>query len=153
MLLRLPILGDVFRKIGVARFTRTLATLLSSGVAILEALDITARPPATPSWRTSCTRSASSIEEGKTIADPMKQSKFFPPMVTQMVSVGETTGELDTMLVKVADYYEEEVDVIVANLLTILEPFLMVILGVIVGGIVISMYMPLFKLIQMLSGG
>ncbi len=87
------------------------------------------------------------------MAEPMKQSKFFPAMVTQMVSVGESTGELDTMLVKVADYYEEEVDVIMANLLTILEPVLMVILGVIVGGIVISMYMPMFKLIQILSGG
>jgi len=87
------------------------------------------------------------------MAEPMHQSGFFPPMVTQMVSVGESTGEMDTMLVKVADYYEEEVDVVVANLLTILEPFLMVFLGVVVGGIVISMYLPLFKLIRVLSGG
>ena len=87
------------------------------------------------------------------MADPMRQSGFFPPMVTQMVSVGESTGEMDTMLVKVADYYEEEVDILVANLLTILEPILMVFLGVIVGGIVIAMYMPLFKLIKVLSGG
>jgi type IV pilus assembly protein PilC len=152
-LLRLPVLGDVFRKIGVARFTRTLATLLSSGVAILEALDITANTAGNAILEETIRKVRRNIEEGKTIAEPMKDSKFFPPMVTQMVSVGETTGELDTMLIKVADYYEEEVDVVVANLLVILEPFLMVILGVIVGGIVISMYLPLFKLIQVLSGG
>ena len=153
LLLRFPILGQVFRKIAVARFTRTLATLLSSGVAILEALDITARTAGNAILEDTVYQVRHSIEEGKTIADPMKQSNFFPAMVTQMVAVGETTGELDAMLVKIADYYEEEVDVIVANLLTILEPFLMVVLGVIVGGIVISMYMPLFKLIQTLSGG
>ena len=153
LLLRFPILGQVFRKIAVARFTRTFATLLASGVAILEALDITARTAGNAILEDTVYQIRRSIEEGKTIADPMKQSNFFPAMVTQMVSVGETTGELDAMLVKIADYYEEEVDVIVANLLTILEPFLMVVLGVIVGGIVISMYMPLFKLIQTLSGG
>jgi len=153
LLLRFPILGQVFRKIAVARFTRTFATLLASGVAILEALDITARTAGNAILEDTVYQIRRSIEEGKTIADPMKQSNFFPAMVTQMVSVGETTGELDAMLVKIADYYEEEVDVIVANLLTILEPFLMVVLGIIVGGIVISMYMPLFKLIQTLSGG
>jgi type IV pilus assembly protein PilC len=153
LLLRFPILGQVFRKIAVARFTRTFATLLASGVAILEALDITARTAGNAILEDTVYQIRRSIEEGKTIADPMKQSNFFPAMVTQMVSVGETTGELDAMLVKIADYYEEEVDVIVANLLTILEPFLMVVLGVIVGGIVISMYMPLFKLIETLSGG
>jgi len=153
LLLRIPVLGEVFRKIAVARFTRTLATLLSSGVAILEGLDITARTAGNAVLEDTVHQIRRNIEEGRTIAEPMKQSKFFPSMVTQMVSVGETTGELDTMLIKVADYYEEEVDVIVASLLTILEPFLMVILGVIVGGIVISMYMPLFKLIQVLSGG
>ena len=141
-------LGDVLRKIGVARFTRTLATLLSSGVPILEGLDITARTSGNAILEDVVRQLRRSIEEGKTIADPMRESKFFPAMVTQMVSVGESTGELDTMLVKVADYYEEEVDVVVANLLTILEPVMMVVLGVIVGGIVIAMYMPLFKLIQ-----
>jgi type IV pilus assembly protein PilC len=152
-LLKLPVLGDVLRKIGVARFTRTLATLLTSGVPILEGLDITARTSGNAILEDTIYQLRQRIEEGGTMADPMRQSGFFPPMVTQMVSVGESTGEMDTMLVKVADYYEEEVDVVVANLLTILEPFLMVFLGVIVGGIVISMYLPLFKLIKVLSGG
>jgi type IV pilus assembly protein PilC len=151
-LLRVPILGDIFRKIGVARFTRTLATLLSSGVAILEALDITANTAGNAILEETIRKIRRNIEEGKTINEPMKESKFFPSMVTQMVSVGETTGELDNMLVKVADYYEEEVDVVVTNLLVILEPVLLVFLGVVVGGIVISMYLPLFKLIQVLSG-
>lgn len=153
LLIRLPIMGDIFRKIGVARFTRTLATLLSSGVAILESLDITAKTSGNAVLENTIRSIRRNIEEGKTIADPMRQSGFFPPMVSQMVSVGEVTGELDTMLVKIADYYEEEVDVVVANLLTILEPFLLVVLGVIVGGIVISMYLPLFQLIRVLSGG
>jgi type IV pilus assembly protein PilC len=153
LLLRIPILGEVFRKIGVARFTRTLATLLTSGVAILECLDITARTAGNAILEDVVRQVRRNIEEGKTMTEPMKQSNFFPAMVIQMVAVGESTGELDTMLVKVADYYEEEVDVIMANFLTILEPVLMVILGVIVGGIVISMYLPMFKLIQVLSGG
>ncbi len=153
LLLRVPIVGEILRKIAVARFTRTLATLLSSGVPILEGLDITAKTAGNAILENVVHQLRRSIEEGKTISDPMRQSNFFPIMVTQMVSVGETTGELDTMLTKVADYYEEEVDVVVANLLTILEPVMLVILGVIVGGIVIAMYMPLFKLIQVLSGG
>jgi type IV pilus assembly protein PilC len=153
LLLRIPVLGEVFRKIGVARFTRTLATLLTSGVAILECLDITARTAGNAILEDVVRQIRRNIEEGKTMTEPMKQSNFFPAMVTQMVAVGESTGELDTMLVKVADYYEEEVDVIMANFLTILEPILMVILGVVVGGIVISMYLPMFKLIQILSGG
>jgi type IV pilus assembly protein PilC len=152
-LLKAPILGDVLRKIGVARFTRTLATLLTSGVPILEALGITAKTSGNAILEDTIYQVRLKIEGGGTMAEPMQQSGFFPPMVTQMVSVGESTGELDTMLVKVADYYEEEVDVVVANLLTLLEPLLMVFLGVVVGGIVISMYLPLFKLIQVLSGG
>jgi len=152
-LLRIPVLDEVFRKIGVARFTRTLATLLTSGVSILEGLDITARTSGNAILEDTILQVRKNIEEGKTIVEPMKQSNFFPSMVTQMVSVGETTGELDTMLVKIADYYEEEVDNTVASMMTILEPMLMVVLGVIVGGIVIAMYMPLFKLIQTLSGG
>jgi type IV pilus assembly protein PilC len=152
-LLKIPILGDVLRKIGVARFTRTLATLLTSGVPILEGLDITAKTSGNAILEDTIRQLRQKIESGGTMADPMHQSGFFPPMVTQMVSIGESTGELDTMLVKVADYYEEEVDTVVANLLTILEPVLMVFLGVTVGGIVISIYLPLFKLIQVLSGG
>jgi type IV pilus assembly protein PilC len=153
ILLNLPILGDVFRKIAVARFTRTLATLLTSGVPILDGLDITAKTAGNAILEDVIHEVRQRIEEGGTMAEPMRQSNFFPSMVTQMVSVGESTGEMDAMLVKVADYFEEEVDTTMANLMTILEPFLMVFLGVVVGGIVISMYMPLFKLIQVMSGG
>lgn len=152
-LLKSPILGDIVRKITVARFTRTLATLLTSGVPILEGLNITAKTSGNAILEDCIITIRKRIEEGGTIAEPMRQSGFFPAMVVQMVSVGESTGELDTMLTKVADYFEEEVDVVVANLLTILEPVLMVFLGVIVGGIVIAMYLPLFKLIKTLSGG
>jgi type IV pilus assembly protein PilC len=152
-LLKIGILGPILRKIAVARFTRTLATLLTSGVPILEGLNITAKTSGNAVLEDVIYTLRQRIEEGGTMADPMRQSGFFPPMVNQMVSVGESTGEMDTMLVKVADYFEEEVDVMVANLLTILEPILMVFLGVIVGGIVISMYLPLFKLIKLLSGG
>jgi type IV pilus assembly protein PilC len=152
-LLKAPVLGPILRKISVARFTRTLATLLTSGVPILEGLNITAKTSGNAILEDVIYELRQRIEAGGNMADPMRQSGFFPPMVTQMVSVGESTGEMDTMLVKVADYYEEEVDVVVANLLTILEPIMMVFLGVIVGGIVISMYLPLFKLIQVLSGG
>jgi type IV pilus assembly protein PilC len=152
-LLKIPILGEVFRKIGVARFTRTLATLMTSGVPILEGLNITAKTAGNAVLEDVILQLRQRIEEGGNMADPMKQSGFFPSMVSQMVSVGESTGEMDSMLVKVADYYEEEVDVVVANLMTILEPVLMVFLGVVVGGIVISMYLPMFKLIRVLSGG
>jgi type IV pilus assembly protein PilC len=152
-LLKMPILGEILRKIAVARFTRTLATLLMSGVPILEGLDITAKTAGNAILEDTIHQLRQRIEEGGNMADPMRQSGFFPAMVTQMVSVGESTGEIDTMLVKVADYYEEEVDVTMANLLTILEPILMVFLGVAVGGIVIAMYLPLFKLIRVLSGG
>jgi len=152
-LLKMPILGDILRKIGVARFTRTLATLLTSGVPILEGLNITAKTAGNVILEDTIVQLREKIEGGGTMAEPMRQSGFFPPMVTQMVSVGESTGEMDAMLTKVADYYEEEVDTVMANLLTILEPILMVFLGVIVGGIVIAMYMPLFKLIRVLSGG
>jgi type IV pilus assembly protein PilC len=153
LLLKFPILGPILRKIGVARFTRTLATLLTSGVPILEGLTITGKTAGNAILEDTIYQLRQRIEEGGTMAEPMRQSGFFPPMVTQMVAVGESTGEMDAMLVKVADYYEEEVDVVMANLLTILEPVLMVFLGVVVGGIVISMYLPLFKLIQVLSGG
>jgi len=153
VLLRVPVLGDIVRKIIVARFTRTLATLLSSGVPILECLDITTRTAGNAVLEGVVRQTRRSIEEGKTMSEPLKASKFFPVMVTQMVSVGESTGELDNMLMKVADYYEEEVDAVVANLLKILEPVMLVILGTLVGVIVVSMYMPMFKLIQVLSGG
>jgi type IV pilus assembly protein PilC len=153
ILLKIPVMGDILRKIGVARFTRTLATLLTSGVPILEGLNITAKTSGNVILEDTIHDVRQRIEEGGTMAEPMRQSGFFPPMVTQMVSVGESTGEMDSMLTKVADYFEEEVDTVMANLLTILEPFLMVFLGVVCGGIVIAMYLPLFKLIQVLSGG
>jgi len=152
-LLKCPVLGQILRKIAVARFTRTLATLLTSGVPILDGLDITAKTSGNAILEDAIHQIRQRIEAGGSMTDPMRQSGFFPPMVTQMVSVGESTGEMDTMLVKIADYYEEEVDVLVANLLTILEPLLMVFLGVVVGGIVIAVYLPLFKLIRVLSGG
>lgn len=151
LLLNLPVLGEVFRKIATARFSRTLATLLSSGVSIMEGLEITARTAGNAIIQEAILSTRKSIEEGKTMTEPLKATGIFPSMVTQMVSVGEQTGELDTMLTKVADYYEEEVDATVADMMTIMEPILMVILGVIIGGIVISMYLPIFSLISKLS--
>ena len=153
LLLKAPVLGDAFRKIGIARFTRTLATLLTSGVPILEGLSITAKTSGNAILEDVICQLRQRIEGGGTMADPMRQSGFFPPMVTSMVSVGESTGEMDAILVKVADCFEEEVDEVMKNLLTVLEPVLMVFLGIVVGGIVIAMYLPLFKLIRVLSGG
>ena len=153
MLLKIPVIGEIFRKIAIARFTRTLATLMTGGIPILEGLNITAKTAGNAILEDSIRRLHREIEEGGSMAVSMRQSSFFPPMVTQMVSVGESTGEIDSMLVKVADYYEEEADATAANLLTLLEPFLTVVLGLIVGGIVVSMYLPLFKLIRALSGG
>jgi type IV pilus assembly protein PilC len=152
-LLKIPVMGDVLRKICIARFTRTLSTLLTSGVPILEGLDITAKTAGNAILEDVILQLKQKIEGGGTMTEPMRQSGFFPPMVTQMVSVGESTGEVDTMLTKIADYFEEEVDTVMANLMTLMEPFLMVFLGVVCGGIVIAMYLPLFKLIQVLSGG
>jgi len=152
-ILKIPILGDVVRKISIARFTRTLSTLLTSGVPILEALDITARTAGNAILEEVILIVKKRIEEGGNMVDPMRQSNFFPPMVTQMVAVGESTGELDSMLTKVADYFEEEADTVVANLLTLLEPVMMVFLGIMVGGIVIAMYLPMFKLVAALAGG
>ena len=152
IVLKAPIVGDVVRKIAIARFTRTLATLMTSGVPILDALDITARTAGNSILEDVIIVVRKRIEEGGNMVDPMRQSNFFPPMVTQMVAVGESTGELDSMLTKVADYYEEESDTVVANLLTLLEPVMMVFLGILVGGIVIAMYLPMFKLIQTLAG-
>jgi len=151
-ILKVPIIGDVVRKIAIARFMRTSATLMTSGVPILDALDITAKTAGNAILEDVILVVRKRIEEGGTMVDPMRQSNFFPPMVTQMVSVGESTGELDSMLTKVADYYEEEADTVVANLLTLLEPVIMIFLGLIVGSIVIAMYMPMFKLIATLSG-
>ena len=150
-LLRMPLLGKIFRKVAVARFCRTLSTLMSSGVPILEGLDITAKTSGNAIIENAIKQVRSKIERGETIAAPLRASGVFPPMVAQMIGAGESTGALDTMLAKIAEFYEDEVDVAVAGLLTILEPLLICVLGVIVGGIVISMYLPLFDLISKLS--
>jgi type IV pilus assembly protein PilC len=149
--LHTPILGLIMRKIAVARFCRTLATLLSSGVPILDGLDITARTSGNAIVEDAIQLTRKSIERGETIAAPLKETGVFPPMVTQMISVGETTGALDTMLAKIADFYEDEVDTAVAGLLTLLEPVMIAFLGVVVGGIVIAMYLPIFDLISKLA--
>ena len=153
IVLKLPILGLLMRKIAVARFCRTLSTLLSSGVSILEALDITAKTAGNAIVEEAIYTTRKSIEGGETIAAPLAQTAVFPPMVVQMIGVGEATGALDTMLGKIADFYEEEVDVAVAGLLTLLEPIMIALLGGVVGGIVIAMYLPIFALVSQLTGG
>jgi len=152
IILKLPVLGILMRKIAVARFTRTLGTLISSGVPILEGLDITARTSGNAVIEKALLRVRKSLEEGKSLTDPLKESEVFPGMVTQMIAVGEQTGAMDAMLQKIADFYEEEVDAAVKDLLTALEPIMIVFLGLVVGGVVISMYLPLFSLIGKLSG-
>jgi type IV pilus assembly protein PilC len=151
-ILKLPVIGILMRKIAVARFTRTLGTLISSGVPILEGLDITAKTAGNAVVERSLQKVRKSLEEGKSLTEPLKDSEVFPGMVTQMIAVGEQTGAMDAMLQKIADFYEEEVDAAVKDLLTALEPVMIVFLGVVVGGVVISMYMPLFSLIGKLSG-
>ena len=150
--LKLPIVGMLLRKIAVARFCRTLSTLLASGVSILEALDITAKTAGNAVVEASVLTTRKSIERGETIAQPLRETAVFPPMVVQMIGVGEATGALDTMLSKIADFYEEEVDIAVAGMLTLLEPVMIAFLGGVVGGIVIAMYLPIFGLIEKLSG-
>jgi type IV pilus assembly protein PilC len=151
VLLRAPLIGKIFRKIAVSRFCRTLATLLSSGVPILDGLDITAKTAGNAVVESAITQVRTRIERGETIAQPLRATGVFPPMVAQMIGAGESTGALDTMLAKIADFYEEEVDIAIAGLLTVLEPALICVLGIIVGGIVISMYLPLFELINQLA--
>jgi type IV pilus assembly protein PilC len=150
-LLRLPLIGILLRKIAVARFTRTLGTLISSGVPILEGLDITARTSGNAVIEKALMEVRKGLEAGRNLADPLKDTNVFPGMVTQMIGVGEQTGAMDAMLQKIADFYEDEVDAAVKDLLSALEPMIIVFLGVVVGGIVISMYLPLFSLIGQLS--
>jgi type IV pilus assembly protein PilC len=150
--LKLPILGPIMRKIAVARFCRTLSTLMASGVPILDGLEITARTAGNAIIEDAILLTRKSIERGDTIAAPLKQTGVFPGMVVQMIGVGEATGALDTMLGKIADFYEEEVDTAVAGLLTLLEPVMIAFLGIVVGGIVIAMYLPIFGLISELAG-
>jgi type IV pilus assembly protein PilC len=151
IVLKLPILGVVMQKIAVARFCRTLATLISSGVPILDGLEITARTSGNAIVEDAIMAVRKGVESGLTLAQPLKESGVFPPMVVQMIGVGEQTGAMDAMLSKIADFYEEEVDQAVANMLTLMEPVMILFLGTTVGGIVISMYLPLFDLISKLS--
>src|ERR1700688_409939 len=151
IVLKLPVIGMLMRKIAVARFTRTLGTLISSGVPILEGLDITAKTSGNAVVERALQKVRKALEEGKSLTEPLKESNVFPGMVTQMIAVGEQTGAMDAMLQKIADFYEEEVDSAVKDLLTAMEPIMIVFLGVVVGGVVISMYLPLFTLIGELS--
>jgi len=151
-LLKLPVMGLLLRKIAVARFTRTLGTLITSGVPILEGLAITARTSGNAVLEEALMRVRKAIEEGRTIVDPLKESGVFPNMVTQMIGVGEATGAMDSMLQKIADFYEDEVDTATKDMMAMLEPLIIGVLGVMVGGIVISLYMPLFSMIAKLAG-
>ena len=151
-MLKIPIIGIILRKIAVARFTRTLGTLISSGVPILEGLDITARTSGNAVVEEALLKVRAAVEGGRNLQDPLKETEIFPNMVTQMVGVGEQTGAMDAMLAKVADFYEDEVDAAIKNLLTLMEPMMIAFLGVAVGGIVISLYLPLFELIGKLAG-
>jgi type IV pilus assembly protein PilC len=150
-LLKTPVFGVLIRKVAVAKFTRTLGTLISSGVAILDGLEITARTAGNTVVEAAVLKTRASISEGKTIAEPLKDSGVFPPMVVQMIAVGEQTGALDAMLSKIADFYDDEVDTAVTNLTSLLEPMLMVFLGVVIGGVVIAMYLPIFKLVTVVG--
>ena len=151
LLLKTPVLGNILRKVSVARFCRTLSTLLSSGVPILDGLDITARTSGNAIIEAAIQKTRSGIERGETVSGPLKDTNVFPSMVVQMINVGETTGALDAMLSKIADFYEDEVDSAVAGMLTLLEPLMIAFLGVVVGGIVIAMYLPIFDLISKLT--
>ena len=145
-LLKIPVFGELLRKVAVAKFTRTMGTMLSSGVAILEALDIVAKTAGNKTVEKAVYNVRKGISEGRTMADPLAQSGVFPSMVCQMISVGESTGALDAMLGKIADFYDEEVDQAVENLTALIEPFMLVFLGVTIGGLVIAMYLPIFKM-------
>ena len=151
LLLKIPVIGMLLRKIAVARFCRTLSTLISSGVPILDGLEITAKTAGNTIIEDAVMITRTSIERGETVSGPLRETNVFPSMVVQMINVGETTGALDAMLSKIADFYEEEVDTAVAGLLTLMEPIMIAVLGGVVGGIVIAMYMPIFDLISKLT--
>ena len=153
LLLKIPVLGDVLRKGAVARFTRTLGTLISSGEPILTGLEITARTAGNRVIQEAIMAARASIREGETISAPLRESKVFPPMVVSMISVGEETGALDDMLTRIADFYDSEVDTAVDALTSMIEPLMIVFMGGIVGGMVVAMYLPMFKLINVVAGG
>lgn len=152
MFLKVPVLGDLIRKTAVARFTRTLGTMLTSGVPILEALEIVSKTSGNVIIEEAVMKARTSLSQGKTLADPLLETKVFPGMVTQMIAVGESTGALDTMLTKIADFYEEEVDQAVEALTSLIEPMLMAFLGIVVGGLVIALYLPIFQIAGAASG-
>jgi type IV pilus assembly protein PilC len=152
LVLKVPIFGPLLKKVAVARFTRTLGTMISSGVPIMDALEITAKTAGNKTVEIEVMNTRTGISEGKTIAEPMSQSKVFPPMVVQMVAVGEATGNMDAMLNKIADFYDDEVDIAVTALTSLLEPALMVFLGVVVGGMVIALYLPIFDMAAAMGG-
>jgi type IV pilus assembly protein PilC len=151
-MLRLPIIGGLLLKTAIARFTRTFGILLSSGVPVLEALEVVAQTAGNKIIEEATMRSRAGIKEGETIAAPLERTAVFPPMVTQMIAVGEETGELSDMLIKIADFYDDEVDTAVAALTAMVEPLLMVFIGVIIGFIVVAMYLPLFNIPQLMAG-
>jgi type IV pilus assembly protein PilC len=152
LFLKLPVFGILIRKVAVAKFTRTMSTMLTSGVAILDALEIVAKTAGNKTVEKSVYHVRSGISEGRTMADPLLETGVFPTMVCQMISVGESTGALDSMLGKIADFYDEEVDQAVENLTAMIEPFMMVFLGITIGGLVVSMYLPIFKMAGMVGG-
>ena len=152
VMLKIPVLGDLLLKSAVSRFSRTLGTLLSSGVSILEGLEITARTSGNRVIHDAIMESRGSIAGGETIAAPLTASGVFPPMVTSMISVGEATGGLDAMLTKIADFYDDEVDTAVGSLLSLMEPVMIVVLGVVVGGMIVAMYLPIFNMIESVEG-
>jgi len=152
LLLKIPVIGSLIKKVAIAKFTRTLGTMLSSGVPIMEGLDIVARTSGNKTIEREILRTKVSIGEGKTIAEPLGASRIFPAMVVQMISVGESTGALDSMLSKIADFYDDEVDTAVAALTSLIEPALMVFLGITVGGLVIAMYLPIFQMASVIGG-
>jgi len=151
-LLQIPIFGPLIKKVAIAKFTRTLSTMLSSGVPILEGLEIVARTSGNKTIEKAIMKTRASIGEGKTVAEPLGTSGIFPPMVVQMISVGESTGALDSMLAKIADFYDDEVDAAVAALTSLLEPILMVFLGTTIGALVIAMYLPIFRMAAVVGG-
>ena len=151
MLLWSPVIGDLVRKVAVSKFTRTLSTMLQSGVPILDALGVVARTAGNKVIERAIVRVSAAIAEGRPIAEPLEESQVFPPMVVQMINVGESVGALDTMLEKVADFYDSEVDQAVDNLTAMIEPFMMVFLGGVIGGLVVAMYLPIFQIASVIS--
>jgi type IV pilus assembly protein PilC len=152
LVLKAPVFGPLIKKVAVAKFTRTLSTMLGSGVPILEGLSIVSKTAGNVIIESAIMKTRQSISEGRTIAEPLAETDIFPPMVVQMIAVGEATGALDAMLEKIADFYDDEVDTAVGALTTMLEPFMMVFLGVVVGGMIICMYLPIFKMAAVVAG-